>query len=118
MAPAIFQECIEQGTDIRVCVVGQNLFSASIRSHYPELIDWRLDPMYQTEHYEVDEATKSKIREFMHIIDLDTGSIDLRLAPDGVSYFFEVNPSGQFLWLEADLGLAQHVTMKSNDTLI
>ena len=61
--------------------------------------------MYKTEHYELDERTKSKIREFMRIIGLDTGSIDLRIAPDGETYFFEVNPSGQFLWLEADLGL-------------
>lgn len=105
LAPAIFQECIEQGLDIRICVVGQNVFSASIRSNYPELIDWRLDPLYKTELYELDEITKSKIRKFMQIIKLDTGSIDLRIAPDGVSYFFEVNPSGQFLWLEAELGL-------------
>lgn len=105
LAPVIFQECIERGIDLRICVVGQNLFSASIRSNYPELIDWRLDPMYKTEHYELDERTKSKIREFMRIIGLDTGSIDLRIAPDGETYFFEVNPSGQFLWLEADLGL-------------
>jgi glutathione synthase/RimK-type ligase-like ATP-grasp enzyme len=81
LAPVIFQECIERGQDIRVCVVGHDLFSASIRANYPELIDWRLDPNYKTEPYELDKMTKAKIRKFMRIIKLDTGSIDLRRAP-------------------------------------
>jgi hypothetical protein len=29
-----------------------------------------------------------------------TGSFDLRIGRDGEVYFFEVNPSGQFLYLE------------------
>lgn len=33
---------------------------------------------------------------------LHYGCIDLRLKPDGTYVFFEINPSGQFLFVEDD----------------
>jgi glutathione synthase/RimK-type ligase-like ATP-grasp enzyme len=105
VAPVIFQECIEKGVDIRVCVVGDKLFSAAIIPTHADLIDWRLDPVSKTEHYNLPEDIKDKLFKLTRALGLETGSIDLRVNPDGQFYFFEINPSGQFLWLEADLGL-------------
>jgi glutathione synthase/RimK-type ligase-like ATP-grasp enzyme len=33
------------------------------------------------------------------------GAIDLALTPDGRYVFFEVNPNGQYLWIELATGL-------------
>ncbi|MBX9721821.1 MAG: hypothetical protein K2X81_10535 [Candidatus Obscuribacterales bacterium] len=105
IAPVIFQECIEKGVDVRVCIVGNKLFSAAIVPNHADLIDWRLDPLSKTEHYDLSAGTKEKLFALTRALGLETGSIDLRVNPDGQIYFFEINPSGQFLWLEADLGL-------------
>lgn len=104
LAPVIFQECVEKGTDIRVCIVGKKIFSAAIVPN-EKLMDWRSDPLSKTEHYNLPEDIKGKLFKLNTALGLETGSIDLRVDPDGQFYFFEINPSGQFLWLEADLEL-------------
>jgi len=105
VAPVIFQECIEKGVDVRVCIVGDKLFSAAIIPTHADLIDWRCDPLAKTEHFKLPTGIEDKLFAFTRALGLETGSIDLRVNPDGQFYFFEINPSGQFLWLEADLGL-------------
>lgn len=104
LAPVIFQECVEKGTDIRVCIVGEKIFSAAIVPN-ENLLDWRSDPLSQTKHFELPIDIEAKLLSLVQALNLETGSIDLRVNPDGQIYFFEINPSGQFLWLEADLGL-------------
>jgi glutathione synthase/RimK-type ligase-like ATP-grasp enzyme len=41
----------------------------------------------------------------MRRLGLEYGAIDLRLTPDGEYVFFEVNPAGQFLFVEHACGL-------------
>jgi glutathione synthase/RimK-type ligase-like ATP-grasp enzyme len=41
----------------------------------------------------------------MRRLGLEYGAIDLRLTPDGDYVFFEVNPGGQFLFVEHACGL-------------
>jgi glutathione synthase/RimK-type ligase-like ATP-grasp enzyme len=42
----------------------------------------------------------------MHRLGLDFGAIDLAYSKDTKEYYFlEVNPAGQWLWLEEELGL-------------
>ena len=37
--------------------------------------------------------------------DLEYGAIDMRLTPEGESIFLEVNPAGQFLYVEMATGM-------------
>ncbi len=41
----------------------------------------------------------------MHLLGLTFGGIDLDLTPEGDYVFLEVNPSGQWLWLDDKLTL-------------
>ena len=41
-----------------------------------------------------------RLQSVLRALGLETGSFDLRQYPSGKLYFFEVNPAGQFLYLD------------------
>ncbi len=45
-----------------------------------------------------------RLVELLRTLGLHYGCIDLRQTPEGEYVFFEVNPSGQFLFAEIDTG--------------
>jgi len=45
------------------------------------------------------------IRQFMNRLELIYGAIDMRLTPEGQFVFLEINPSGQWSFLEERAGL-------------
>ncbi|MEV0375649.1 MvdC/MvdD family ATP grasp protein [Streptomyces sp. NPDC050636] len=105
-APVIFQEFVP-GADLRVTVVGDRVFAAEIdasATSYP--VDMRMV---------VDEALVRPVTlpptlvdgllRLMRRLGLVYGAIDLRRRPDGQYVFFEVNPAGQWLFVEERTGL-------------
>ncbi len=105
LAPVIFQECVEKGTDIRVSIFGDESFAAKVITRHEELVDWRLDPLVSYHRYEIPDELRSHLLLLLREMKLDMGSIDLRLDREGQPVFFEINPSGQFLFLEVDADL-------------
>ena len=51
------------------------------------------------------DAVADRLKELMRLLGLTFGGIDLVLTPDGDYVFLEVNPSGQWLWLDDKLTL-------------
>lgn len=102
-APVILQECVERGADLRITVVDDELFAANVESDVSRLVDWRADRDVSYTRATVPDQLAQRLLALMRRLGLRTGSIDLRLGPDGTPYFFEVNPSGQFLFLELEL---------------
>jgi hypothetical protein len=100
IAPVIFQECIERGTDLRITIFGAEIFPTRVTETESELIDWRADPRSSYEPTEISDTVSKKLSAVLERLGLVTGSFDLRIDPAGDLYFFEVNPSGQFLNLE------------------
>jgi hypothetical protein len=98
-APVIFQERIPPFKDIRVTVVGERLFAAESESH---LLDWRTDESVRWVRHELTEDCSTRILALMRRLRLDLGSFDFRMRRSGEYVFFEVNPNGQFLFLEID----------------
>ncbi|RTL42351.1 MAG: hypothetical protein EKK48_10175 [Candidatus Melainabacteria bacterium] len=105
MAPVIFQECIERGRDIRVFIANSKVFSVNVLTQHEELIDWRLDPLCTYEPTKLHKAVEAKLKMLLSRLGLHTGSIDLREDSGGELFFLEINPSGQFLFLESDANL-------------
>lgn len=102
LAPIIVQRCLT-GVDLRVTVMGRRQFAAVARTDRPEAaIDWRVDLTCRWEPYVLDPQISRRLRDLLTALGLHYGCIDLRLCEDGVPYFLEVNPSGQFLFVEAD----------------
>lgn len=106
LAPVIFQDYVEAVHDLRVTVVGDRVFAAAIgsqRTSYP--VDFRMDMANATiEEVELPAAVENGLLELMRRLGLVYGAIDLRLRPDGRYVFLEVNPAGQWLFVEQETG--------------
>jgi len=71
-------------------------------AHLDAQVDWRHYDWANTAHeiVELDETVRAQLLEFMVRLELSYGAIDLVRGLDGVTYFLEVNPLGQWLWIE------------------
>lgn len=104
-APAIFQEYIEHSKEYRVTVVEDDTFAAEIRiSHEKARYDWRLDGDYGVVKTTLPADLQAMLIDLCRKLNLNSGSIDLRETPEGKIYFLEINPSGQFMFLDVYAG--------------
>jgi glutathione synthase/RimK-type ligase-like ATP-grasp enzyme len=104
IAPTIFQEEIRGKSDIRVTVVGRRLFAAEIDTP-DNIVDSRLTSYDKYRVHNLDKRIISNIHSLMNELGLQFGTIDLKLLDDGDYVFFEINPQGQFLYIEILTGL-------------
>lgn len=108
--PTLFQSYVNKKYEIRSTVVGNKIFSAIIDSQSHELdlvkFDWRYANA-DTSIYpiELPDIVNTRIINFMKAMKLDFGAIDLILTDDNEYYFLEVNPEGQWGWIEVETGL-------------
>ncbi len=100
-APAIFQEYIERGREYRVSLVEEDIFAGEVTvSHNEARYDWRLDDSHAITAVELPDDVRAKLRLLLSSLNLHSGAVDLRETPDGTLYFLEINPTGQFLFLD------------------
>jgi len=102
-APVLFQRNIEAVAELRVILIGAEIFAAETpldRAHYAQDVRMNVDAKY-TAHILPDEVIHG-LRALMTRLGLVYGAADLRLTPDGRYVFLEVNPAGQFLYIERD----------------
>lgn len=59
----------------------------------------------RNEPYELPEPIATAAIELTHGFGLNYSSIDFIVTPQGDHVFLELNPNGQFLWLEFEAGL-------------
>jgi MvdD family ATP-grasp ribosomal peptide maturase len=110
LCPMTFQEMIPKGLELRVTVVGDRVMSASIDSQASARAthDWRRDGLRLVEEwktYELPREVEEKVLCLMDYFALNYGAIDIIVTPDGRHVFLEVNPVGEFFWLERSPGL-------------
>lgn len=103
LAPVIFQEYVPAVADIRVTLVGDRVFAMSI-SGGPE-VDFRLGlGRARTSAFDLPEPVVTALGALMTRFGLVYGAVDLRLTAEGELVFLEVNPAGEFLFVEAGAG--------------
>ncbi len=104
-APVIFQEYVP-GVDLRITVVGDQVFPAAIHAEetsYP--VDFRMDiASARIEPAELPDDVQAGIRKLMDALGLVYGAIDMRRRADGSHVFLEINPAGQWLFVEERTG--------------
>jgi hypothetical protein len=106
LAPTIFQELIAGPGDVRTTVVGKRTFSALIATAQGQAeVDSRLDADAPCTPFELSSDTEQQILDLMQELGLLYGTVDLKLTDDGGLVFFEINPQGQFLYIEILTGL-------------
>lgn len=104
-APVIFQEEIHKVADIRANVLDGQVFAVRIEPAGPDApVDWRVDPDRKYLAHELPADVESSLVALVAGLGLRFGACDLALAEDGGYVFFEVNPSGQWLFAEIMAG--------------
>jgi hypothetical protein len=105
-APVIFQEYIPARVDLRVTVVGGIMFASAVHSQATAYhVDYRIDlESAQVEPFELPTTVVERLRTLMDRLGLVYGAIDMRLTPEGRFVFLEINPSGQWLFMEERTG--------------
>lgn len=104
----IFQEYVEKAYEVRLTVIGNTYFPVVIDSQSMPTtsVDWRGENLlpygpYQPLPEDVVERTQALLRE----LDVVYAAVDFIVTPSGEYVFLEVNPGGQFMWMQYDLDL-------------
>jgi glutathione synthase/RimK-type ligase-like ATP-grasp enzyme len=118
--PVIVQEAIPKRLELRVTVVASRVFAAAIYSqdsHHTKH-DWRHYDQATTriQPWQLPRELEARCVALVRRLDLWYGAIDLILTPDGRYVFLEINPAGQYLWIEDATG--QPITSAIADLLI
>ena len=107
--PVILQAYVPKRLELRITVVGQQVFAAEIHSQHTHhtRYDWRRYDYDQTPHFEHELPAEiaSQCVRLVERLNLQYGAIDMILTPDGRYVFIEINPNGQYLWIEQKTGL-------------
>jgi glutathione synthase/RimK-type ligase-like ATP-grasp enzyme len=105
-----FQEQVSKALELRVTVVGERVMAAAIDSQASVRAahDWRRDGVRLVnswQPYELPVETEEKLLRVMDYFGLNYGAADFIVTPEGRHVFLEVNPVGEFFWLELHPGL-------------
>ena len=105
-APVIFQEYIP-GVDLRITMIGDEIFAAEIDvRHTSYEVDMRMvvgEGIVKAITLPID--IQAKLRNLQRRLKLVYGAIDMRRTEAGEYVFLEVNPAGQWLFIEQRTGL-------------
>ena len=106
MAPSIFQQLIDPDFELRITVIGNAVFAAKVLASdftVEEVRDWRLahtDGKLDFEEYNLPDAIAKKCIRLTKELGLNFGAIDMIRAKDGTMWFLEINPNGQWGFIE------------------
>jgi glutathione synthase/RimK-type ligase-like ATP-grasp enzyme len=106
LAPVIFQEYVPAEADVRVTIVGRQLYAASIDAR---ATDYPVDFRMSLGQAEVAAATLppdvgERLLALVDRLGLSYGAVDLRRTPAGEHVFLELNTAGEFLFVEERTG--------------
>jgi len=108
-APAIYQEHIRKQYDIRATVVGDTVHAVAIESQSDPSseVDWRRADPRTLAHRRI-ELPPDVARRCVALTSgfgLRFAAIDLILTPEGEHVFLELNPNGQWGWVQELTGV-------------
>ncbi len=98
-----FQVEIEKFLELRVTVIGNQVLAVAIESQQCEAtrMDWRASfPDLRFAPYTLPRPVEEQCRTLVRMLGLTYGALDFILTPDGEHIFLEINPGGQYEFLE------------------
>jgi hypothetical protein len=108
-SPVLFQAQVPKKFELRITVVGEEVFAAEIHSQSTRRtqLDWRRYDFGHTPHrvHRLPDAIRRACVELVARLGLRFGAIDIIVTPDDRYVFLEINPNGQWLWIEEETGL-------------
>jgi hypothetical protein len=103
LCPVSVQQYVEKSLELRINVIGDEVFAAAIQSQVPGTYqaDCRKDvSQYTIDAYNLDDQTRQKCLALLKELGLKYGAIDMIITPEGEEVFLEINASPQWLWIE------------------
>lgn len=104
LAPVIYQREVRKAYDVRATVVGDHVFATAIHSqvHGETEVDWRSGTRLDLRHETIELPVEivDKCLGLTKALDLRYGAIDLIADREGRHWFLEINPNGQWAWIE------------------
>lgn len=102
--PSLFQRYVPKRVEIRVTVIGTKVFAVEIHSqdradtHH----DWRRGDTSKLLHkpHSLPLDVETKCLALVRALGLAFGAIDLVLTPENEYVFLEINPNGQWAWIQ------------------
>lgn len=101
-APVIFQDYVPARVDLRITIVGDRVFPAEIRSQSTSYQhDFRMDlERAEIAAHNLPGEVCAGLLRLMGRLGLVYGAVDMRQTPAGDYVFLEINPAGQWLFVE------------------
>lgn len=99
----MFQEKINVVYELRVVAIGRRLFPFKIVcTKKDRMLDIKSHDMKHIQHYpcEISVDLHEKIIIFLDQFSLPFSSMDFLVDARGIEYFVDLNPNGEWLWLE------------------
>ncbi len=110
LAPVFLQKRIAKKAEYRVTLIGKNHFVCRIDAQHTKdsdvALDWRVTEPEKLIHIE-DELPAEYIRKLYQMLDelgLNFGAFDV-IRDNDTLYFIELNPNGQWHWIEILTGM-------------
>jgi glutathione synthase/RimK-type ligase-like ATP-grasp enzyme len=103
LTPGIYQPKLAKRHELRVTVMGERVVTARLlsQSHAATQVDWRARSVdLAVEPDVLPPDVERNLLALMRRLGLVFGCVDLVVTPEGRHVFLEVNPMGQFLWIE------------------
>lgn len=114
--PMQFQKKIEKKKELRITMVGQEVYAFEIDSQQSEdgKTDWRKDGVNLIDKWKktkIPSSIEQKLLNLLDVYNVDYGAVDMIVSPEDDYYFIEINAAGEFFWL--DNLLDDHAISKS-----
>jgi hypothetical protein len=105
ICPVLLQEEIPRLADVRATFIGDKTFVVDITGE-AGLVDWR-DPNTPTKYAvsHLPASVEAMCRAMLQNLGLIYGAFDFIKTDRGEFIFLEVNPTGEWAWLENELGM-------------
>jgi glutathione synthase/RimK-type ligase-like ATP-grasp enzyme len=126
-APTLLQQFIKKTSDLRVTLIGEEIFACRIYSQTNEKtkIDFRVTDVLEIPHeiVELNSNFKQQIIAFAKKFQLPSCEFDFAEIEGEEPFFLECNPNGQWLWIEImckveiSKSMARHLASKAGHIL-
>lgn len=107
-APMVFQQAVQAVREVRAVIVGERVLAAALPRDPSEPVDWRREALRLAGRWrptQLPERTERGLLSLARRLGLAHGSADLLEDAYGRLWFLELNPAGEWLWLEEGAGL-------------
>ena len=109
LCPTLFQQCVDKQNDVRITVMDSDIRAVELLAGDKpgeQRCDVRRNNMSDVSYrlISLPAEVEAGLRQLMDHYKLRFGAIDMAVSKSGDWYFFEVNPNGQWAWLDMAAG--------------